>query len=175
VRWTKAPPIRRFFFAVTSPPVEIRIETADDAAAVARVVEEAFGRPDELRMVEAVRASPGFVPELAFVADDAGVVVGHVMLSWVGLVGSEQRLLELAPLAVAPARQREGIGTALARAALAAADARGVRFGFRRSDTLGIEPPAPAWHAAFMAAPLAAYDPSLRGKVVFPPSFSLAL
>ena len=168
--------------------MEIRVETADDAAAVARVVEAAFGRPDELRMVEAVRASPGFVPELAFVADDAGAVVGHVMLSWVGLVGSEQRLLELAPLAVAPARQREGIGSALARAALAAADARGeplvlvlgdpryyVRFGFRRSDTLGIEPPAPAWHAAFMAAPLAAYDPSLRGKVVFPPSFSLAV
>jgi putative acetyltransferase len=188
VRWTKAPPIRRFFFAVTSPPVQIRVETPDDATAVARVVEAAFGRPDELRMVEAVRASDGFVPELAFVADDAGEVVGHVMLSTVGLVGSERHLLELAPLAVAPARQRAGIGSALTRAALAAADARNeplvlvlgdpryyVRFGFRRSDTLGLEPPEPAWHAAFMVAPLAAYEPSLRGKVVFPPSFSHAL
>jgi putative acetyltransferase len=168
--------------------VKIRLETTDDAAAVGRVVEAAFGRPDELRMVEAVRASDGFVPELAFVADDAGEVVGHVMLSRVALVGADRPLLELAPLAVAPARQREGIGSALTRAALAAAEARNeplvlvlgdpryyVRFGFRRSDTLGIEPPAPAWHAAFMVAPLAAYDPSLRGKVVFPPSFSHAL
>ena len=25
-----------------------------------------------------------------------------------------------------------------------------VRFGFRRSDELGLEPPQPAWHAAFL-------------------------
>ena len=51
---------------------------------MARVVEAAFGRPGEVRMVEAIRASAGYVPELAFVAEDDGEVVGHVMLSYVG-------------------------------------------------------------------------------------------
>jgi putative acetyltransferase len=168
--------------------VDIRSETPADAPAVARVVEAAFGRPNEGRMVDAIRASPGYVPALAFVADDGGVIVGHTMLSHVGLAGSDRQLLELAPLAVAPERQREGIGSALTRAVLAAADVRGeplvlvlgdpryyVRFGFRRSDELGIEPPQPAWHAAFMVVQLAAYDPSLRGRVVFPPSFGHAV
>lgn len=164
--------------------MKVRTEIAEDAPAVAGVLTAAFGRPDEAQMVEAIRASAEYVPELAFVAEDEGEVVGNVMLSYVGLAGSDRRLLELAPLAVSPERQREGIGGALTRAALAAADGRGeplvlvlghpgyyVRFGFRRSDELGIEPPQPAWHAAFMVVPLAAYDPSLRGRIVFPPSF----
>lgn len=162
----------------------VRVEIAKDAPAVARVLAAAFGRPDEAKMVEAIRASAGYVPELAFVAEDQGELVGYALLSYVALAGSERRLLELAPLAVSPERQREGIGSALTRAALAAADARGeplvlvlghpgyyVRFGFRRSDELGLEPPQPAWHAAFQVAPLSAYDPSLRGRIVFPPSF----
>jgi putative acetyltransferase len=172
--------------------VDVRLETREDAPAVAAAVEAAFGRAAEVRMVEAIRASTGYVPELAFVAAESDRVGGHtvlgfIMLSYVGLAGSDRRLLELAPLAVAPGRQREGIGSALTHAALAAADARGeplvlvlgdpryyVRFGFRRSDELGLEPPQPAWHAAFMVAPLAAYDPALRGRVVFPPSFGHA-
>jgi putative acetyltransferase len=172
--------------------VEIRVETPEDTAAVARVVEAAFGRSDEARLVEAVRASPEYVPALAFVADEGGEVIGHTMLSYVmlnhvGLAGSSRRLLELAPLSVAPERQRQGVGSALTRAALDAADARGeplvlvlgdpryyVRFGFRRSDELGLEPPQPAWHAAFMVRPLQAYDASIRGRVVFPPSFAHA-
>lgn len=154
---------------------------------MSRVLEAAFGRPGEGHMVDAIRASSGYAPELAFVADDEGEVVGYVLLSYVELAGSDRQLLELAPLAVAPERQREGIGSALTRVALAAADERGeplvlvlghpgyyVRFGFRRSDELGLVPPQPAWHAAFMAVPLAAYDASIRGRVVFPPSFAHA-
>ena len=175
------------FLCANVAVLQIRAETPEDAPAVARVLEAAFGKPDEARMVEAIRASVGYVPELAFVADDDGELVGHAMLSWVGLAGSDRRLLELAPLAVAPERQREGIGSALTRAALAAAEARGeplvlvlghpgyyVRFGFRRSDELGIEPPQPAWHAAFLVVPLTAYDASIRGRVVFPASFEHA-
>jgi putative acetyltransferase len=167
--------------------VQVRVERAEDEPAVTRVIGAAFGRAGEAHMVEAIRASEGYVPELAFVAEDDGEVVGYVLLSYVGLAGSERRLLELAPLAVMPERQREGIGSALTRAALAAADARGeplvlvlghpgyyVRFGFRRSDEFGIEPPQPAWHAAFLAVPLGAYDASLRGRIVFPPGFAHA-
>jgi putative acetyltransferase len=46
------------------------------------------------------------------------------------------------------------------------------RFGFRRASTLGLQAPNPEWpDEAFMAAPLGAYDPSLRGRVTFAPAF----
>ena len=172
---------------LASHPVEIRAETPADFPAIARVVEAAFGKPDEALMVQAIRATDGYVPELALVAVYDGEVAGHAMLSYVGLAGSARRLLELAPLAVAPEWQGRGVGGALTRTLLAAADARAEplvlvlghpgyypRFGFRRADEFGLEPPHPAWHAAFMVAPLTAYDLSIKGKVIFPPSFGTA-
>jgi len=48
--------------------VIVRGERADDHAAIAAVVEAAFGSPDEARLVESFRASAGYLPELAHVA-----------------------------------------------------------------------------------------------------------
>jgi len=46
------------------------------------------------------------------------------------------------------------------------------RFGFRPAASLGIEPPDPWMPAeAFMVVPLGAYEPTLRGRVTFPPTF----
>jgi predicted N-acetyltransferase YhbS len=46
------------------------------------------------------------------------------------------------------------------------------RFGFRRASELGLERPREQIpEIAFQALPLAAYDPGLRGKVVYPPPF----
>jgi putative acetyltransferase len=167
--------------------VRIRAETRDDWEAIAAVTEAAFGKPREARMVDAIRASDAFAPELSLVAEEDGDIVGHVLLSYVELEDSERRLLELGPMSVAPDRQRSGIGTALVREALRRADARGEplvlvlghpeyypRFGFRRASELGITPPAPRIpDEAFMAQPLRAYDPSLRGRVVFPPAYGI--
>jgi putative acetyltransferase len=86
---------------------------------------------------------------------------------------------------VAPDRQGRGIGAALTRKALRLADERGEplvlvlghptyypRFGFRPASTLGLEAPNPEWpDDAFMAVPLTAYDPRLRGRVTFAPPF----
>ncbi|HEY3183185.1 MAG TPA: N-acetyltransferase [Gaiellaceae bacterium] len=164
--------------------MEIRVESPDDFAAIGEVVEAAFGKQDEVRLVDAVRASDGYVPELSLVAVDGAEIVGHVMLSYVGLDGSDRRLLELAPLAVAPARQHEGIGGALTRDALARADAAGEplvlvlghaeyypRFGFRPSTELGLEPPDERLRPVFFAAPLGAYEKTISGRIVFPPAF----
>ena len=138
-------------------------------------------------MVEAIRASTGCVPELSLVAEDDGEVIGHVMLSYVELVGADRRVLELGPVSVLPARQRQGIGSKLIEQALLLADARGEplvlvlghptyypRFGFRPASELGITPPdGRIPDDAFMAVPLRAYDASLRGQVVFPPAYAL--
>src|ERR1700736_1337831 len=43
--------------------VTIRVERPDDYAAIAEVVAAAFGSQAEAQLVEAIRASPGFVPE----------------------------------------------------------------------------------------------------------------
>jgi putative acetyltransferase len=167
--------------------VEIRAEAPEDRDAIAEVTSAAFGKQREARMVEAIRESDGFVRELSLVAERDGAIVGHVLLSYVGLAGDSRRVLELGPMCVAPGRQRQGIGSALVREALRRADARGEplvlvlghpgyypRFGFAPAAELGITPPDPRIPSeAFMAIRLRAYDPTLRGRVVFPPAYGL--
>jgi putative acetyltransferase len=128
------------------------------------------------------------VPELSLVAVEGGTVVGHAILSYVGLQHRPDRLLELGPIAVAPEHQRRGVGAALVREALARADRRQEplvlvlghpayypRFGFRPAAELGLHPPDEKIpRDAFMAIPLAAHDPRLEGRVVFPPAFAEA-
>jgi predicted N-acetyltransferase YhbS len=162
----------------------IRPERADDRDAIEAVTRAAFGKEQEVRMIEAIRASNGFVPDLSLVVEVDGRVAGHVLLSYVEL--GEGRVLELGPIGVLPEVQRQGIGSALVREALERADALGEplvlvlghpwyypRFGFVRASTLGIEPPGERIpDEAWMAIPLSGYGPGLRGRVVFPPAFS---
>src|SRR5688500_5814393 len=106
-------------------PLRTRKETKGDWPAIASVTEAAFGKPREARMVEAIRNTDGFVPELSLVAEEDGRVVGHIMLSYVRLEGQERLLLEIAPMSVHPERQRSGVGSALIQEALRLADGRG--------------------------------------------------
>lgn len=153
-----------------------------------KVQQAAFGGPAEARLVERIVASPWAVPELELVAEDQGMVVGHVLFSHVELValdGERWHVLALAPLAVQPERQNEGIGTTLTRAGLAEADKLGEplvvvlghaayypRFGFRRSDALGIHPPPEYPQSDFFALPLSSYRPEMVGQVAYPPTFA---
>jgi len=164
--------------------VLVRPETDHDHAAIAEITEAAFGRPVEARMIEDVRVSEGYVPELSLVAEDGDEVVGHVMLSYVSLEDGRP-LLALGPIAVRPDRQGAGIGGTLVRAGLERADERGEplvlllghptyypRFGFRPAAGMGLLPPDPRIaDEPWMAIPLTAYSPDLRGRVVFPPAF----
>jgi putative acetyltransferase len=163
----------------------IRPETGQDHPAIAEVTAAAFGNQREARMMDAIRRSDRFVPELSLVAELEGVVVGHVILSYVDLGEGSRRVLELGPMSVEPESQRNGIGSALVDEALRRADGLGEplvlvlghptyypRFGFRPASELGLFPPDPRIRGeAFMAIPLRAYDPTLEGRVVFPPAF----
>jgi putative acetyltransferase len=172
--------------------VLVRTEEPADHEEVARVVATAFRSEPHARLVEALRTSPGFVPSLSLVAVEDGQVVGHVMISLVGLVGPEGSEQEevpcLSPLAVDPATQRRGIGSALVRAVTAAAADRGEdlvvlegdpayygRLGFEPAAPHGIEIDLPSW-----APPEAAQVLRLRpdrplptGRVVYPAPFAL--
>ena len=103
--------------------VVIRPATEGDRADVHRVVVTAFGDegPEVRAMVEALEAA-GHV-RASLVAEVDGRVAGHVMLSHAWLDCRERLVdvLMLSPLAVAPAEQGRGIGTALLEAAVAEA------------------------------------------------------
>ena len=177
-----------------APDIVIEPERPQDRAAVREVVRLAFAPDDRVaELVDLVRESPEYVPGLSLVARDPGPegeVVGHVMLSYAHVVAeastTRHRVLSLSPLAVAPSRQRQGIGSALVLAGLREAEAMGEplvmlegspayypRFGFRDSRDLGITIDLPSWAPpdAGMVHPLTAYDPAIRGRLEYPPAF----
>jgi putative acetyltransferase len=168
--------------------VTIRAEHPEDAAAIREVVAAAFGSPAEAALVDDIRASAGFFPELSLVAELGGTIVGHVMVSAASLVDGEETrtIANLSPLAVHPDAQGRGIGGALLREVVARANARGEplivlegdpgyygRFGFEPSVPRGIDITLPSWAPpeAAQVIRLASYDPTLRGQVVYPAAF----
>ena len=166
----------------------IRPERPEDFDAIATVVGDAFGSTVEVTLVEDIRGDACYRPELALVAVDGDDVVGHVMISHAELHDGAviHRIAMLSPLAVAPVRHKQGIGSALVSEVTARADALGdalvvlegsplyySRFGFVDARTLGISIHLPDWAPpeAGQALPLGSYDPGLRGTVVYPPPF----
>ena len=61
----------------------VRAETAADHADIRRINDEAFGETLESELVDAIRASGRFVPELSIVAESRGQSLGHVISSYV--------------------------------------------------------------------------------------------
>lgn len=94
----------------------IRTETSSDFGAVFQLNYYAFGnREDESRLIERIRVSEQFIPELSIVAEIDKEIVGHVMLSKaiVRERDKETNVIVLAPIAVKPALQKQGIGRKL--------------------------------------------------------------
>lgn len=94
----------------------LRPEVAGDVAGTDALLRAAFGGEDEAALLRALRAAGDLTHSL--VAHAGGVPVGHVALS---PLRAERPALALAPVAVHPALQGRGLGSALVRAALAAA------------------------------------------------------
>jgi len=88
----------------------------EDRLALRDVVVEAFGRAQEADLIEGLRRER--VLTISLVAEVDELICGHVAMS---RLKSPSRAFALAPLAVASARQRQGIGSALVRSAIDAA------------------------------------------------------
>jgi putative acetyltransferase len=165
---------------------DVRPETGADQDAIRHVHERAFAPSiGEAKLVDALRAAGDLVPDLCLVAEQGGEVVGHIAYSRAGL-GSGHEALALAPMAVLPERQRDGIGSALVRGSLDRAAGTGFplvvvlghpeyypRFGFEPGAAHGILDPYGVPPEAWMVHLLPACTPEARGLVKYAKAFSL--
>ena len=111
----------------------VRPETVNDYAAIADLHVRAFGnRPAEALIVALHRHTQAFDPDLSLVAEEGGRVVGHALFSprTIRLLGGDVAAINLAPLAVDPERQGQGIGSALMHEGHALATAKGFALSF---------------------------------------------
>jgi putative acetyltransferase len=106
--------------------MKIRAERAGDQQAVHQLTEDAFGQPDEARLIGMLRADGDVA--LSLLAEEGGDLVGHVLFS---PMTAPVPVLGLAPLSVASHCRRQGIGGLL------------VRQGLERARDTG-------WHAVFV-------------------------
>jgi putative acetyltransferase len=129
----------------------IRNELPTDIPQVRRVNELAFGQPAEADVVDRLRQT--CADALSLVAEDDGTVVGHILFTPAILEGSGRQVagMGLAPLAVLPAHQGQGVGSALVRRGLAILREQDCpfiivlghaayypRFGFERASLRGL-------------------------------------
>ena len=149
--------------------VTVRVESDDDYTRIGEIHRLAFGQPDEARLVEELRKDDRFDSALSLVAVRDADLVGHILFSTIHIETNDGDVpaQALAPMAVLPECQNQGIGSDLVRAGLAAcrqakhsivivlghADYY-PRFGFTPAGRYGIRYPFPVPDEAFMAIAL---------------------
>jgi putative acetyltransferase len=170
------------------PIVLVRPEQEPMFPAVFKVLEKAFGRPDEAQLVEKLRQTENFDPRLSLVALRDGAVVGYVLFYPVTVEmpdGTTAHAMGLGPVGVLPAHQNLGIGEALIwqgleicrkekeyRVIVVGHPTYYPRFGFKRASTFGVKCAYDVPDDAFMACELksGAWD-GITGIVKYHPFF----
>jgi putative acetyltransferase len=152
--------------------LQIRKEVSYDFPQVFQVISSAFGIEDEARLVEKLRNAPTYI---ALVAEIDGKVVGQITFSAVSLDDEQTKFLGLAPLAVLPEFQNQGIGSRLVKEGLKVCKDNGYtavfvlghsryypRFGFEIAKQRGFSCEYPSPDESFMVLELV--DGALNGK-----------
>lgn len=169
--------------------IEIREESKTDHEAISKVLREAFDGEDEVKLVNAIRESQGFIPELSLVAlHNRSEPVGYILYSEIDIHTEKGSVpsLALAPVAVVPKLQNEGIGSMLIKDGMMRATSLGYRhvvvlghneyypkFGFVPASEKNITGPLHAGDS-FMVRELkkdALKD--VNGEVVYPKAFGI--
>lgn len=158
----------------------VRDASPADIGAIRAVVTAAFGRPDEADLVDRLRGDGDSLAEL--VADTDAGIAGHILFSRLGIGGIAGAAL--APLAVAPAQQRRGLGGRLIRAGLDRCRRLGVpavvvlghadyypRFGFDAALAVLLQTPFSG--PSLMAIELAPGALAAGGALRYAPAFGI--
>ncbi len=162
--------------------LQIRLERPADYRMSETLMREAFWNVyepgcSEHYLLHIMRKSPGFVPELDFVAEADGRIVGQVVFMKACILGDDGKsydVLSLGPIAVHPSLQRKGVGRMLIEHARNAARQAGYRamllcgepgyyqrVGFVPAENFGIRTSENRYFAALHACPL--YPDALKG------------
>lgn len=166
----------------------IRPESSTDLNDIRNVNIQAFQKDNEANLVDAIRQSSHFIPELSLVAESGeNEIVGHILFSEISIVNGDQewKTLGLAPMAVLPSYQNKGIGSRLVREGINKCKELGYKhiavlghpnfypkFGFQTSKLYNIESPFPVPDEVFMVMVLEEGSlKNINGKVEYPPAF----
>lgn len=167
----------------------IRQEEPKDYNKVYQVVKTAFASAEhsdgnEQDSVVALRECKEFIPELSLVAEVDGNIVGHILFTKVK-IGRDTEIA-LAPLAVSPDYQKQGIGTALIEEGHKIARKLGFhysivlgsenyypKFGYVPAKQFGIEAPFEVPSENFMAIQLCEPNEEIRGTVKYAGPFGI--
>lgn len=169
--------------------MNIRKECPMDYVEIHHVVSVAFEKAEhsdgtESELVDRLRNSEAYIPELALVAEAGGNIIGYIMLTLVQ-IGSKEALA-VGPLAVLPAYQRSGIGSALIHAGHEKAKNMGYvlcvlvghadyypRFGYQPASTFGIHTHLDVPDDIFMAYQLQGNHARMDGMLHYPNAWGL--
>lgn len=165
--------------------LDIREAAGDDLDNVLHVERLAFGHDKEAELVRELLRDESAEPILSLLAFEGGQAVGHILFTSVILAGTQDDVTAalLAPLAIVPEMQKQGIGGKLIGEGLRQLTKSGVdlvfvlghpeyypRFGFSPAGDLGLEAPYPipdkyadAWMVQALRPDIIG---SVRGKVV---------
>ena len=168
--------------------VLIRTRQNADIPRIREVNLQAFGQPEEADLVDTLRKRCQEILELVAVRDDE--VVGHILFSPATIVCQDRTVTgaALAPMAVLPGHQRQGIGTELVKNGVSVLRENGCpflvvighpayypRFGFEPASQFGVQCDWDVPAAAFMMMVLADEEmQGVEGRVKFRPEFSQA-
>ena len=161
--------------------VEIRQENKNDYEEIYNVVKTAFETAEhsdgnEQDLVVALRNSDSFIPELSLVAIKDNKIVGHILFTKIKIGNHEE--LALAPLAVLPEYQKQGIGSKLIQQGHKIAKELGYHYSIvLGSETYypkyGIKAPFEVSNENFMAIKLNDIDIEIKDTVQYAKEFGI--
>ncbi|RKR08673.1 putative N-acetyltransferase YhbS [Flavobacterium sp. 90] len=172
--------------------IKLRRENEKDHKSVFQLIEKAFENEEysdhkEQFLVERLRKSDAFIPELSIVAEVGNEIVGHILLTKLEIKNDTTSFesLALAPVSVLPEFQGKGIGSKLILYSHKIAKELGYksiillghqdyypRFGYELTNKYGIEMPfdVPAENCMVIALTENGLS-GVNGKVVYATAF----
>ena len=169
--------------------IEIRQENEKDYEEIYKVIKVAFETAEhsdgkEQDLVVSLRKSENFIPELSLVAIQDKKIVGYILFTKINIGKYEE--LALAPLAVLPKYQRQGIGKKLIEkghgiakelefhySVVLGSEKYYPKFGYVPASQYGIKAPFEVLDENFMAIKLNNSDKKILGTVEYAKEFNI--
>lgn len=166
----------------------VRQETDKDYRGITNVNNLGFGQKNEGQLILRLRKTKKYIPDLSLVAEIEGRIVGHILFYPIEIKSDDQVFpsLALAPMAVLPEYQKQGIGSRLVEEGLKKARKLGFksvivlghaayypRFGFEPASRWSIRSPFDVPDDVIMALELVKDGlKDVQGTVEYPPDFN---